>query len=92
MIHQALVIGSGPGGLATVASLLDHGLEDIAWVDDQWCGGRLNGMYREISSLVPPTLDQGWHGCLAVILTVQQYQSGHLPRRHFFIYHMQEYH
>lgn len=50
MIHQALVIGSGPGGLVTVASLLDHGLEDIAWVDDQWCGGRLNGMYREISS------------------------------------------
>lgn len=50
IMHQALVIGSGPGGLATVASLLDHGLTDIAWVDDKWTGGRLNGMYREISS------------------------------------------
>jgi len=48
--YQSIVVGSGPGGLATVCALLDQGVEKIAWVDSEWTGGRLNGMYREISS------------------------------------------
>jgi len=48
--YQALVVGAGPGGLATVASLLDGGIESIYWVDPTFGGGRLNSLYREISS------------------------------------------
>jgi len=48
--YHSIVIGSGPGGLATVCALLDQGVNKIGWVDSKWEGGRLNGMYREISS------------------------------------------
>ena len=48
--YHSTVVGSGPGGLATVCALLDQGVEKIGWIDSKWSGGRLNGMYREISS------------------------------------------
>ncbi|WVR08418.1 hypothetical protein IAU60_005473 [Kwoniella sp. DSM 27419] len=48
--YQAIIVGAGPGGLATVLSLLDAGLTDILWVDRTFGGGRLNELYREISS------------------------------------------
>ncbi|RAL14116.1 uncharacterized protein BO97DRAFT_365897 [Aspergillus homomorphus CBS 101889] len=48
--YDAVVAGAGPGGLASVAALLDAGAQRILWVDPEWRGGRLNGMYREISS------------------------------------------
>lgn len=51
-MYQAAVIGAGPGGLAAVLSLLDHGVKDIAWIDPTFGGGRLNELYREISSYV----------------------------------------
>lgn len=47
---EATVIGAGPGGLSTVAALLDSGIKSILWVDRDFKGGRLNTMYREISS------------------------------------------
>ena len=51
--YEAIVVGAGPGGLSTVAALLDTGLKRILWVDRDFSGGRFNTMYREISSLVP---------------------------------------
>lgn len=55
-IHDAIVIGAGPGGLSTTTALLDTGIKSVLWVDRDFKGGRLNTMYREISSLVSPTL------------------------------------
>ncbi|KAK8850334.1 hypothetical protein IAR55_004251 [Kwoniella newhampshirensis] len=48
--YNAIVVGAGPGGLATIVSLLDGGLTSILWVDRTFGGGRLNELYREISS------------------------------------------
>ncbi|OJJ98665.1 hypothetical protein ASPACDRAFT_61390 [Aspergillus aculeatus ATCC 16872] len=48
--HDAVVVGAGPGGMSTVAALLDAGAQKILWVDPAWQGGRLNSLYREISS------------------------------------------
>ena len=48
--YEAIVIGAGPGGLSTVAALLDTGLKRILWIDRDFTGGRFNTMYREISS------------------------------------------
>lgn len=48
--YEAVVIGSGPGGLSTVAALLDTDINRILWVDRDFTGGRLDTMYREISS------------------------------------------
>ncbi|WVF68103.1 hypothetical protein IAT40_002866 [Kwoniella sp. CBS 6097] len=48
--YEAVIIGAGPGGLATIISLIDGGLTDILWVDRSFGGGRLNELYREISS------------------------------------------
>ncbi|ORY35903.1 pyridine nucleotide-disulfide oxidoreductase-domain-containing protein [Naematelia encephala] len=47
---EAIVVGAGPGGLATMAALLDTGISRILWVDRSFGGGRLNELYREISS------------------------------------------
>ena len=48
--YSAIVVGAGPGGLAAVASLLDAQIASILWVDRTFQGGRLNEIYREISS------------------------------------------
>lgn len=48
--YDGVVVGAGPGGLATLAALLDAGLSKILWVDLTFGGGRLNELYREISS------------------------------------------
>ena len=48
--YESIVIGSGPGGLSTVAALIDSGIRKICWVDRNFKGGRFNTMYREISS------------------------------------------
>ncbi|WWC98804.1 hypothetical protein V866_005697 [Kwoniella sp. B9012] len=48
--YKAIVIGAGPGGLAVMKSLLDVGLSKIYWIDKSFKGGRLNELYREISS------------------------------------------
>lgn len=50
IIYEGVVVGAGPGGLATLAALLDAGLKNILWVDTKFRGGRLNELYREISS------------------------------------------
>jgi cation diffusion facilitator CzcD-associated flavoprotein CzcO len=50
--YEAIVIGAGPGGLATLAALCDAGLNPILWIDRTFEGGRLNTVYREISSSV----------------------------------------
>lgn len=52
--YEAAVIGAGPGGLSTVAALLDTGITRILWIDKAFEGGRLNTLYREISSYVTP--------------------------------------
>ncbi|WVQ95747.1 hypothetical protein IAU59_002846 [Kwoniella sp. CBS 9459] len=48
--YDAVIIGAGPGGLATIISLIDAGLTSILWVDKRFGSGRLNELYREISS------------------------------------------
>ncbi|CAG7960027.1 unnamed protein product [Penicillium nalgiovense] len=48
--YEAIVIGAGPGGLATLAALCDAGLKPVLWIDRTFEGGRLNTVYREISS------------------------------------------
>lgn len=52
--YDAIVVGAGPGGLSTTAALLDTGVKNILWVDRDFTGGRLNTLYREISSYVAP--------------------------------------
>ena len=48
--YQAVVIGAGPGGLVAIATLCDVGINPILWIDKTFEGGRLNQLYREISS------------------------------------------
>ncbi|GKZ35502.1 hypothetical protein AbraIFM66950_006164 [Aspergillus brasiliensis] len=48
--YNAAVVGAGPGGLSSVAALLNAGAQKILCVDPTWRGGRLNGLYRDISS------------------------------------------
>ncbi|RAK79986.1 uncharacterized protein BO72DRAFT_424048 [Aspergillus fijiensis CBS 313.89] len=48
--YDAVVVGAGPGGMAAVAASLDAGAQKILWIDPAWQGGRLNSLYREISS------------------------------------------
>jgi cation diffusion facilitator CzcD-associated flavoprotein CzcO len=48
--YEAIVVGAGPGGLSTTAALLDTGIKRILWIDRDFQGGRLNTLYREISS------------------------------------------
>ncbi|PYH42869.1 uncharacterized protein BP01DRAFT_302460 [Aspergillus saccharolyticus JOP 1030-1] len=50
VIYDAVVVGAGPGGMSSVAALLDAGARKLLWIDPNWHGGRLNGLYREISS------------------------------------------
>lgn len=49
-LYEGIVVGAGPGGLATLAALIDAGVKDILWMDMTFGGGRLNELYREISS------------------------------------------
>lgn len=48
--YEGIVVGAGPGGLATLAALIDIGVGNVLWVDTTFGGGRLNELYREISS------------------------------------------
>jgi len=47
---QFLVVGAGPAGLTAVATLLDHGVSHIAWVDPAFSAGRIGDKYRDIPS------------------------------------------
>ncbi|KAH9449781.1 hypothetical protein Pst134EB_020596 [Puccinia striiformis f. sp. tritici] len=48
--YEFVVVGAGPAGLTAVATLIDHGVTRIAWIDDSFVGGRLGEKYREIPS------------------------------------------
>ncbi|WRT70467.1 uncharacterized protein IL334_007465 [Kwoniella shivajii] len=48
--YEAVIVGAGPGGISTIISLLDAGIRSICWIDRSFGGGRLNELYREISS------------------------------------------
>lgn len=50
--YEAVVVGSGPAGVAAVGNLLEHKKEPILWVDDVMKGGRLNKYYREVPRYV----------------------------------------
>jgi monoamine oxidase len=58
--YNAIIIGAGPGGLSTAAALLDTGLKNILWIDRDFAGGRLNTLYREISSYVSTSFWFTW--------------------------------
>ncbi|KAJ5121700.1 Major facilitator superfamily domain general substrate transporter [Penicillium atrosanguineum] len=65
--HQAIVIGAGPGGLATLAALCDAGIRPNLWIDKTFEGGRLNTLFREISSLFGCHI---WFPCVSIIQSV----------------------
>lgn len=46
--YEAVVVGSGPAGVAVVGNLLEQKKTPILWVDDELSGGRLNKYYREV--------------------------------------------
>ncbi|PKY06053.1 hypothetical protein P168DRAFT_280902 [Aspergillus campestris IBT 28561] len=47
----AVVVGSGPAGLAVMGNLLERQLSGkIAWIDPSFQGGRVNRKYREVPS------------------------------------------
>lgn len=52
MTYAWTVIGAGPGGIAAVGRLLDHGIapEEIAWVDPAFAAGDLGAKWRSVSS------------------------------------------
>ncbi|KAK3335625.1 pyridine nucleotide-disulfide oxidoreductase-domain-containing protein [Cercophora scortea] len=49
---SAVVVGSGPAGVATVGNLLEQLGEGgkVAWIDPAFRGGRVNRKYREVPS------------------------------------------
>lgn len=50
--YGAVVIGSGPAGIAVVGNLLEEEKGPVLWVDHLFDGGRLNQKYREVPSYV----------------------------------------
>lgn len=46
------VIGAGPGGIAAVGRLIDHGIapERIAWIDPEFAAGDIGGKWRSVWS------------------------------------------
>ena len=52
MKYEAVVVGSGPAGIAVVGNLLEQKKSPIFWVDDQFSGGRLHKYYREVPRYV----------------------------------------
>jgi len=52
-IYSAVVVGSGPAGIAVVGNLLEkHASCRILWVDAHFRGGRISSNYREVSRYV----------------------------------------
>src|ERR1700743_3919402 len=52
MTYAWTVIGAGPGGIAALGKLLDHGVadKDIAWIDREFKAGDLGAKWRSVSS------------------------------------------
>lgn len=52
MTYAWAVIGAGPGGMAAVGKLLDHGVadRDIAWIDPAFGAGDIGAKWRSVSS------------------------------------------
>src|SRR6202012_175267 len=52
MTYAWTVIGAGPGGIAALGKLLDHGVadKDIAWIDRDFKAGDLGAKWRSVSS------------------------------------------
>ena len=48
--YEAVVVGAGPAGITCVGNLLERQLSPILWIDDDFNGGRINKMYREVPS------------------------------------------
>jgi alpha-1,3/alpha-1,6-mannosyltransferase len=48
LTYEAVVVGSGPAGVAVVGNLLEQNKRPILWIDDELSGGRLNKYYREV--------------------------------------------
>ena len=48
--YEAVVVGAGPAGITCVGNLLERKLAPILWVDDEFNGGRVNKLYREVPS------------------------------------------
>jgi cation diffusion facilitator CzcD-associated flavoprotein CzcO len=44
---KALVVGSGPAGIAAIGKILDLGVHPILWVDQTFTCGRLES-YRQV--------------------------------------------
>ncbi|KAI2617833.1 pyridine nucleotide-disulfide oxidoreductase-domain-containing protein [Hypoxylon sp. NC1633] len=49
---DAIVVGGGASGIATVANLLEHlpTTSSVGWIDPDFQGGRINDKYREVPS------------------------------------------
>ena len=49
-VYDAVVVGAGGAGIATVGALLHfHRFIRIGWVDPDFSGGRLSRSYRDVS-------------------------------------------
>ena len=49
--YEAVVVGAGPAGITCAGNLLERKLAPILWVDsNNFNGGRVNRMYREVPS------------------------------------------
>jgi len=59
--YDAVVVGSGPGGLTSIGHLLENGLESIAMIDDMdFTAGRINQKYREVPSNTKTAMFEKW--------------------------------
>ena len=54
MMFDAVVVGSGAAGIATVGNILDcHESASILWIDPEFKGGRITKKYLDVSRYEP---------------------------------------
>jgi len=50
MKYPWVVIGAGPGGILSVAKLIDSGITEILWIDEKFQVGRIGQYYKNVPS------------------------------------------
>ncbi|EXJ80876.1 hypothetical protein A1O3_07163 [Capronia epimyces CBS 606.96] len=72
-LFDAVVVGSGAAGIATVGNILDHQTcARILWIDHEFLGGRVAKKYRDVSSNTKVSLFLAYINALAPFREIVQ--------------------